>query len=117
MNSIFNIVPYKDGGIWMFDDDSRGIKREAFVAGADTIIQNAVELKQIPNAEAGFNMTFSAGRFPDFDLMFEKQDGDATGTDYWSPDFRMKGWLCPALFAYFDVAPEHLYVRFRPLET
>ena len=29
----------------------------------------------------------------------------------------MDGWLCPALFKYFNAAPEHLYIRASPLTT
>jgi hypothetical protein len=26
----------------------------------------------------------------------------------------MEGWLCPALFKYFDAAPPKIYAQFRP---
>jgi hypothetical protein len=26
----------------------------------------------------------------------------------------MEGWLCPALFKYFDSAPKKIYAQFRP---
>ena len=28
--------------------------------------------------------------------------------------FNAEGWLCPALFKYFDEAPDTIYVRFEP---
>ena len=31
-----------------------------------------------------------------------------------SPDFNMEGWLCPALFKYFDKAPSEIYVKAEP---
>ena len=29
-------------------------------------------------------------------------------------DFPVEGWLCPALFRYFDDAPESLYIKAEP---
>ena len=52
-NSIFVIKPYKWNGMWVFDDERVGLDKEPFVAGADTMIDTAVRLKGIPNAEAG----------------------------------------------------------------
>ena len=34
------------------------------------------------------------------------------GNWYYSPDLEKEGWLCPALFKYFDEAPEKIYARF-----
>ena len=38
MNSILVIHPYKYEGIWVFDDPAAGLVKEAFVAGADVIL-------------------------------------------------------------------------------
>jgi hypothetical protein len=67
-NSIFVIKPYKWNGMWVFDDERVGLDKEPFVAGADTMIDTAVAVKGIPNAEDGFLMVFSAGPFPDADF-------------------------------------------------
>ena len=67
-NSIFVIRPYKWQGMWVFDDERVGLDKEPFVAGADTMIDTAVQLKGIPNAENGFLLVFSAGPFPDADF-------------------------------------------------
>ena len=43
--------------------------------------------------------------------------GDARSMEanwYYSPEFDMEGWLCPALFKYFDKAPRELYGRAEP---
>ena len=63
--------------MWVFDDERVGLDKEPFVAGADTMIDTAVHLKGIPNAEAGFLMVFSAGPFPDadFDLEWLREEG------------------------------------------
>jgi hypothetical protein len=52
-NSIFVIKPYKWNGMWVFDDERVGLDKEPFVAGADTMIDTAVQLKGIPNAPNG----------------------------------------------------------------
>jgi hypothetical protein len=38
------------------------------------------------------------------------------GNWYYSEDFQMEGWLCPALFKYFDNAPEEIYAKFEDKE-
>jgi hypothetical protein len=63
-NAIFVIKPYKWNGMWVFDDERVGLDKEPFVAGADTMIDTAVQLKGIQNAEAGFLMVFSAQAVP-----------------------------------------------------
>lgn len=42
MNSLFVIKPYKHLGLWVFDDEARGILQEPFVGGADILIDQAV---------------------------------------------------------------------------
>ena len=59
-NAIFVIKPYKWNGMWVFDDERVGLVKEPFVAGADTMIDTAVELKGISDADDGFLMIFSA---------------------------------------------------------
>ena len=76
-NAIFVIKPYKWNGMWVFDHERIGLDKEPFVAGADTMIDTAVQLKGIPNAENGFLMVFSVGPFPDahFDLEWLREEG------------------------------------------
>jgi hypothetical protein len=49
MNAINVIAPYKDHGMWVFDDPRVGLVQEPFVAGADTMIDRIVA--DIPDAE------------------------------------------------------------------
>ena len=37
MNSLGMIVPYKHQGMWVFDDEAVGLRREPFVAGIDLL--------------------------------------------------------------------------------
>jgi hypothetical protein len=118
-NSIFVIKTYKWNGMWVFDDDRVGLDKEPFVAGADTMIDTAVELKGISNADDGFLMVFSAGPFPDADFDLEwlrDEDGGNVCKARFEVDGKMQemeGWLCPALNLYYPEAPKKLWVQVR----
>ena len=114
MNAIMVIKPYKWNGMWVFDDENTGLVREPFVAGADDIIDVMVE--QIENAEAGFALTFSHLPFPGHDLELVRQHEEAGGWWYHSPVLDMHGWLCPALFLYYDEAPIYLFASFQKIQ-
>jgi hypothetical protein len=111
MNTIIAIHPYKHAGMWVFDDARVGLVQEPFVSGADTIIDKMVS--DIPNAEAGFSMVFSAGSFPGHNAVFDWRREESGGNWYYSPALDIEGWLCPAMFKYFDAAPTKLYVQFK----
>ena len=68
-------------------------------------------VNDIPNAKNGFKLYFSDKPFPGYQRkvtwLREEMDGNwyrFDGTD-------LEGWLCPALFHYFDSAPAEIYVR------
>jgi hypothetical protein len=109
MNSICVIHPYKENGVWMFDDPRAGLVREPFVSGADDIIDRMVE--GIPKAEQGVTIIFSANPFPGSHHAFDRVREETGGNWYHTPEYNMEGWLCPALFKYFETAPERLYVQ------
>ena len=110
MNAIMVIKPYKWNGMWVFDDENTGLEREPFVSGADAIIDVMVE--GVENAESGFILTFSHVKFPGHDLELIRRHEQSGGWWYHSPVLDMDGWLCPALFLYYEEAPLHLYARF-----
>jgi hypothetical protein len=112
MNTIGVIAPYRYEGMWVFDDPRVGLNREPFVAGIDTMIDRLVA--SIPGAEKGFRLLFSATPFPGYTVNLEWRREEYGGNWYYSPAFDMEGWLCPALFNYFDKAPPELYVRAEP---
>ena len=58
------IFPYRHKGMWVFDDEDVGLRKEPFVSGADTIIDHAVDTLGIQNARKGFRLVFSANPFP-----------------------------------------------------
>jgi hypothetical protein len=113
MNAIHLITPRKESGMWVFDDEQRGLLREPFVAGADDVIELASQ--SIPNAEQGFNLLFSASPFPTAQIRLDiKERGTNTsGNTYYCPELKLDAWLCPALYKYFDVAPDQIFAEFR----
>jgi hypothetical protein len=111
MNEIIAIHPYKYEGLWVFDDPRVGLVQEPFVSGADTVIDKMVA--DIADAEAGFTLIFSANPFPGYQAQFDWRREEMGGNWYYSADLDMEGWLCPALFRYFEKAPERLYAQFK----
>jgi hypothetical protein len=68
----------------------------------------------IPNADKGFRAVFSAAPFPGADFKLEWRRGESGGNWYYSDQFKMEGWLCPALLKYFPSAPQEIYVKVEP---
>lgn len=112
MNAINLIAPYKHLGMWVFDDPRVGLIQEPFISGADVLIDRAVA--NIPDAQRGFLLFFSSSPFPGHEFRLEWRRIDADGNWYYSPDFGLEGWLCPALLRYFERAPTEIYVRVKP---
>ena len=109
MNSLFAIAPYKYEDIWVFDDPRVGLSQEPFVSGADTIIDVLTE--GLPDAPQGFKLIFSPQPFPGYSARFVWSRPEYGGNWYSWPERGMEGWLCPALFKYFEAAPKEIYVR------
>ncbi len=109
MNAIVAIYPYKYEGLWVFDDAKVGLVQEPFVSGADVIIDRLTA--HIPGADKGFRLMFSAAPFPGATTTFEWRRQDLSGNWYYSRDLDIEGWLCPALFKYFETAPKMIYAK------
>ena len=56
-NSIMVIHPYLHKGTWVFDDEDKGLAREPFIAGIDTMLSNIVDMKGLD--KNGFSVLFS----------------------------------------------------------
>lgn len=108
-NSILVIAPYRYEGTWVFDDDRFGLVREPFVGGVPEMIDHLVA--DIPNADEGFRLTFSAQPFPDYEKKLTWVRGDSVGNYYKLDEPPMEGWICPALFKYYETPPAALYVK------
>lgn len=105
------IQPYWSDNLatWVFDDPAVGLEQEPFVSGAPTIIDLLVT--GIPNARNGVRLLFSDSPFPGFERSLTLKRQENGGGWYRLDDSQMEGWLCPALFKYFTVAPPRIYAR------
>ena len=112
MNAISVLFPYKHEGMWVFDDPDVGLRKEPFVFGIDDMIARLVAA--IPDAEKGFRLLFSPTPFPGYTVKLEWRREEYGGNWYFCPQFKMEGWLCPALFKYFDKAPAELFAKAEP---
>lgn len=112
MNALFVIAPYKYEGTWVFDDPAVGLTKEPFIAGIDTMIDKMVA--EILNADHGFRAIFSAAPFPGAQFKLEWRRAESGGNWYYSDEFKLEGWLCPALFRHFPQAPREIYVKSEP---
>jgi hypothetical protein len=65
----------------------------------------------LPAAANGFNLLFSPTPFPGHQVRLSWRRAESGGNWYWSETDQLEGWLCPALFRYFDTAPREIYVR------
>jgi len=111
-NAMLVIHPYRHEGTWVFDDERVDLVQEPFVAGVPEMID--VLVADIPDAEDGFRLLFSAREFPGWQKRLTFVRGDMGGAYYATEDPPMEGWLCPALFKYFSKPPEEIYVRAEP---
>ena len=111
MNTIGMLEVYKYSGCWVFDDAAQGLVREAFVSGADTLIDNMVA--DIPNAESGFICVFSKNPFPthQYKLDLKTRGDEIIGNWYTCKELEIDGWLCGSLYKYFDIEPETIYIE------
>jgi hypothetical protein len=95
--------------MWVFDDPCVGLVQEPFVSGADAMIDRVVAA--IPDAAHGFTMIFSSTSFPGHQYRLDWRREESGGNWYYAEALDMEGWLCPALFRYFDEPPTQLYVQ------
>jgi hypothetical protein len=109
MNSMLCLQPYKFHGTWVFDDNSTGLVREAFIAGIDIMLDRLTE--NIEDADKGFTLLFSEEPFPGYLVRLDWLRTEYGGNWYRCEDYDQDGWLCPALFQYFETAPKTIYAR------
>lgn len=121
MSTFLHIIsPYNYNGAWVFDDPTVGLVKEAFVCGSDKIIEHLS--RDIPDARDGFNLYFSAAPFPGHQAHLKWDREELEGNWYRLDDDgdhtpAMEGWLCPALFKYFERAPMDIYAQAAPIPT
>lgn len=97
---------------WVFDDSDMGLEKEALTAGMDTIIDRLTVL--IPNADDGFIFKLSDQPFPGYRTVMIHQKPQNGGNWYYCPNFELRGWLCNALYKYYEEPPSILYLQAMP---
>jgi hypothetical protein len=111
-NAIFCIYPMRsDYGTWFFTDHEAGLQQEPFVGSINEMIDEMV--KDIKGARDGFSLYFSATPIPQSQMSFTlvAESEHCGGADYHCDQLGITGWLCPALFCYFEKPPQKIYVR------
>ena len=108
-NALLVIEPYRLGKGWAFDEPRLGLRSEPFVQGIPEIIDKLVA--GIPGSDKSVRLIFSQRPFPGAQLKLERRREQYGGNWYYSRDYQMEGWLCPALFKYFPRAPQSIYVK------
>jgi len=112
MTQIRILEVFRYNGGLVFDDPEKGLDKEAFVAGIDDMLETLMTIKGITER---FKLTFSPQPFPGYELSLQWQRPEFEGNWYYCPELETEGWLCPALYHYFETAPQALYVRVDPL--
>jgi hypothetical protein len=114
----YTIKPYRltagpYAGAWAFDDEAAELVAEPFVCGVSEMLDAFLEEQGINPDDRGFELRFSAEPFGIGcwkKLVWESAvDGGNWYCSYITGKV-MRGWLCPALYKYFDVAPKTIYV-------
>jgi hypothetical protein len=103
------IFPYQYENTWVFDDKTIGLEKEPFIAGIPDMID--ILVKDIFNANKGFKLIFSINPFPYYQAELEMVREEYGGYWYRWKDREKEGWLCPAMFKYFDIPPQKIYCR------
>lgn len=107
---ILMVEPYRHDGAWVFDDPNTGLLREPFVSGISEMIDHLVST--IPSASTGFRLYFADHTFDGWQDSLVWVRADPVEGHWYRADNRSEeGWLCPALFFYFQAPPARIYVR------
>ncbi len=112
---VFAIKPYRNLDTWVFDDPAVGLVKEPFVLGADLLLDFLTE--EMPDADKGFLLFFSASPMPGDCVSLEWRRGDMDGHWYYCRELGFEAWLCSALHLYYPSAPPMLFFQARSLQT
>ena len=114
-NAIFTLTFYRYQGQWVFDDDRRDIFVEPLVCGADEVF-DVISGRCEDDGINRCTVNFSSSPIPGFALHATYLGPEFGGSRYSTPDMKLdtpfEFWLCPAIFAYFECAPQDLYVQY-----
>ena len=110
-NVLFTLVVTREQGIWAFDDPTRGLVREPFVAGADTAFDL---LAQQHGCTDRLTVTVSSSPFPGVNLRLTRLRFGDGGAWYHIDPLGVEGWLCPATLRFFAAFPEVMHAAVAP---
>jgi len=128
---VLNVIqPYWCADCWVFDDASKGLQKESLegrfeaelreirllarlIGGGVTKMIDYL-VKDIPDAREGFMLLFSSQPFAGYQVELSRIAGEDGGCLYRGKNYSAEAWLCPALFTYFETAPESLYMKAEP---
>ena len=113
-NALMTLRPYKWGTMWVFDDAAVGLRKEPFVSGIPEILDDLLAENKINDPDNGYYLTFSATPFPGYQRVMDWTEAETGGNWYECENAageHKEGWLCPALFKYYDNAPKKLYAK------
>jgi len=113
-NVLHQIHLEKKYNTWVFTDPRVGLVDEPFIMGMSEIINKALGyygnyVWELPINGDEADMIFSSSPFPGHTHVLEREFEEDGGLWYTTGEDR--GWLCPALFLYFEEAPEKIYVQ------
>ena len=104
-NFLYKLTLRRSGSVWIFDDPSRGIVNEPFVAGMPEIID------EFAGGSGLIDVLFAPAKFPGANMHLIKLEDDCGGATYRLDSTGMTGWLCPVLLQYMSPAPEDIYTQ------
>ena len=115
-NALFTLTAYRKENLWMFDDSLRKIYEEPFVAGADVMFDVMSGRNHTPSIDH-CSIVFAETPIPDCEVHVVLSRPDGCDGHYYtvkrfSPELAgFEFWLCPALLAFFETAPQEIYVK------
>ena len=133
MNEVSIVTLYRAGQVWVYDAPEHGRIAEVLVPDISNMIDYIFHSNGIDPVDhyKGFDMMF--GPFlPKHSAKLERVSGDVNNETGHGNVFKLQeiinpegylnveekditGWLCPALFDYFKIAPNNLYVSLGPI--
>ena len=107
-NALLVVEPYRTGKDWAFDEPRLGLKAEPLILGIPEMLNRLSE--NIPGSDKSVRLIFSQNPFPKA-IQLDRRHEENGGNWYYSKDYDLEGWLCPALFKFFPRAPLHIYAK------
>lgn len=108
-NQCFVIHPYRVmGGVWVFDDETLGLRHEPFVGETNRVIDAILKSKNMPLTQ--FTAIFSSTPLPHADAEFTLKKSEGKSAWYWDSSKTVEFWLCGVVSRFFGRPPRKIYV-------